>query len=100
MRDGFEPSARDEGLLRSNVERWLPGSIGKTQMMMDCRFTRTHDDRFIIGNLPGDPGVTILSPCSGHGYKFAPAIGEAAANLVLERDPKIDLEPFSVIRAV
>ena len=100
MRDGFEPSARDEGLLRSNAERWLPGSVGKTQMMMDCRFTRTQDDRFIIGNLPGDPGVTILSPCSGHGYKFAPAIGEAAANLVLEHDPKVDLEPFGVIRAV
>jgi len=98
MRDGFEPNATDEALLRDNVERWLPGSIGRAQMMMDCRFTRTRDDRFIIGALPGDEGVTILSPCSGHGYKFAPAIGEAAADLVLERDPKIDLGPFGMER--
>ena len=99
MRQGRGPDAADEALLRANVERWLPGTIGKTELMMECRFTRTRDDRFIIGPLPDDPGVILLSPCSGHGYKFAPAIGEAATDLVLERHPRIDLGPFAVERA-
>lgn len=100
MRDGFPPGAADDALLRISLERWLPGMAGSTQLMKECRFTRTHDDRFIIGPLPRDPGVVVLSPCSGHGYKFAPAIGEAAADLVTGEEPRIDLAPFSVERAL
>jgi len=30
------------------------------------------------------PGVTILSVCSGHGFKFAPVMGELMAGSLLE----------------
>lgn len=98
MREGRVPDARDAALLRDSLDRFLPGTAGRLETMMDCRFTRTRDDRFLIGPLPGDGGVTLLAPCSGHGYKFAPAIGEAAADLVLDRAPDVDLEPFAVPR--
>ncbi|MEE2565630.1 N-methyl-L-tryptophan oxidase [Hyphobacterium marinum] len=100
MRDGFPPGADDDAHLRSSLDRWLPGMAGATQLMKECRFTRTYDDRFIIGTLPRDPGVVLLSPCSGHGYKFAPAIGEAAADLVTGEELRIDLTPFSVERVL
>lgn len=100
MRDGAPPDAGDDAVLRTSLERWLPGMAGSTQEMKECRFTRTTDDRFIIGRLPRDPGVVILSPCSGHGYKFAPAIGEAAADLVMDSEPAVDLGPFSVDRVL
>ena len=98
MREGRAPDAEDEALLRSGLAEWLPSSNGGLETLQECRFTRTSDDRFIIGNWPEDEAVTLLSPCSGHGYKFAPAIGEAAAQLALGETPAVDLSPFAVTR--
>lgn len=98
MRDGRAPDAEDEMLLRAGLNEWLPDANGPLETLQECRFTRTADDRFIIGNWPEDEAVTLLSPCSGHGYKFAPAIGEAAAQLALGETPAVDLSPFAVSR--
>ena len=43
-----------------------------------CLYTNTADERFVLerrGNL------VVGSPCSGHGFKFAPLIGERLAAL-------------------
>jgi glycine/D-amino acid oxidase-like deaminating enzyme len=34
------------------------------------------DDRFIATSPTDMPGVTVLSACSGHGFKFASVMGE------------------------
>ena len=39
----------------------------------------TPDGDFIIDRLPDAPNVIVASPCSGHGFKFAPVIGEILA---------------------
>ncbi|MEN0653886.1 MULTISPECIES: N-methyl-L-tryptophan oxidase [Hyphobacterium] len=98
MRQGRAPDSRDEAVLRGGLARWLPAANGPLETLQECRFTRTADDRFIIGQWPEDEAVTLLSPCSGHGYKFAPAIGEAAAQLALGETPAVDLSPFAVTR--
>ncbi len=49
-----------------------------------CMYTNTPDRHFVVGPAPGLAGVTVLSACSGHGFKFAPVIGEVAADLALE----------------
>jgi sarcosine oxidase len=46
-----------------------------------CLYTMTPDSDFIIDRLPGAPQIVIASPCSGHGFKFAPAIGDILADL-------------------
>jgi sarcosine oxidase len=43
-----------------------------------CMYTTTADERFILERRGR---VVIGSPCSGHGFKFAPAIGERLAAL-------------------
>ena len=43
------------------------------------------DEHFVIDRDPGAPEVLLLSPCSGHGFKFASVVGEIVADLV-ERD--------------
>ena len=98
MREGRVPDEEDEALLRAGLDRWLPSANGNLESLQECRFTRTRDDRFVIGQWPGDEAVTVLSPCSGHGFKFAPAVGEAAAALALGETPPVDLTPFSVTR--
>jgi len=43
-----------------------------------CLYTTTPDETFILERRGG---LVIGSPCSGHGFKFAPAIGERLADL-------------------
>lgn len=52
-----------------------------------CRYTSTDDERFVLRR---DGRVVIGSACSGHGFKFAPAVGRLLADLVNAR-PAITL---------
>lgn len=63
-----------------------------------CMYTDTPDLRFVIDFLPGSPQVLVSSACSGHGFKFASAIGEMQAQLVLDGTCAFDLEPFRIDR--
>ena len=65
-----------------------------------CLFTNTADGRFIIDYHPAYPQVVVSSPCSGHGFKFASAVGEANASLVTGTPSRTDLSPFSIGRFV
>ena len=95
-RDGFAP--RDEELLRSGTSRYFPDADGPTLSLASCMFTNTRDEHFVIDTLPGVPQVTIVSPCSGHGYKFASVIGEIVADLVLDGASDFDLSMFRLSR--
>ena len=46
-----------------------------------CMYTTTLDESFILER---GGQIVVGSPCSGHGFKFAPAIGERLAALALE----------------
>jgi sarcosine oxidase len=46
-----------------------------------CMYTTTADETFILERRGR---VVVGSPCSGHGFKFAPAIGERLATLAAE----------------
>jgi glycine/D-amino acid oxidase-like deaminating enzyme len=43
-----------------------------------CLYTATPDEDFVLDRVGP---VVVASPCSGHGAKFAPLIGELAADL-------------------
>lgn len=62
-----------------------------------CLYTMTADKRFVLGQLPWAPAVTVAAACSGHGFKFGPAIGEAVADLVQDR-PRPELDYIGVQR--
>jgi sarcosine oxidase len=63
-----------------------------------CLFTNTPDHDFVIDFHPGFPQVLISSACSGHGFKFASAIGEIQADLVTTGKSAFDLSPFGIRR--
>lgn len=60
------------------VKEYLPGLDPEPYAETTCLFTTTPDEDFIVDRVHG---ITILSPCSGHGAKFAPLIGQWAADL-------------------
>lgn len=61
------------------VERFAPGLESDTYAETTCLFTNVPRDDMIIDRAAG---VTILSPCSGQGAKFAPLLGELVHDLV------------------
>jgi sarcosine oxidase len=63
-----------------------------------CLFTNTPDHDFIIDFHPEHPQVLISSPCSGHGFKFASAIGELQAKLLMTGEAGFDLTAFRIDR--
>jgi sarcosine oxidase len=95
-RTSIEPE--DEPLLRSALARYLPLADGPTLSLKTCIFTNTPDEHFVIDTLPGSPQVVVVSPCSGHGFKFSTVIGEIAADLALEDGTSHDIEMFRIDR--
>lgn len=49
-----------------------------------CLYEMSDDGHFVLTLDPRDPRVAIAAGFSGHGFKFAPVIGEALADLALE----------------
>ncbi|MGH8860188.1 MAG: FAD-dependent oxidoreductase [Jatrophihabitantaceae bacterium] len=61
------------------VRRWLPGLAPTPRSESTCLYTETPTEDFILDRVGP---VVVCSPCSGHGAKFAPLIGELVASLV------------------
>jgi sarcosine oxidase len=78
------PSRDDEADLRRVLAQHIPGADGPLHEMQVCLYTNTPDSHFIIDQHPAHANVVLASACSGHGFKFAPVIGEALADLALD----------------
>ena len=65
------------------VERWFPGLDPAPVDPHTCLFTSTPDEHFVIDRRGP---VVVVSPCSGHGFKFVPAVGRLAADLATAPD--------------
>jgi sarcosine oxidase len=92
----IEPA--DEALLRAGTSRYFPDADGPALTLKACLFTNTPDEHFIIDRLPDAPQVTVVSPCSGHGYKFASVVGEIAADLAMDGGTRHDIDMFRIDR--
>lgn len=78
----FRSAKIDERSMRAALEPCLPAlARGRLVDAVSCKYTLTPDHHFVIGTHPDYPKVVVASPCSGHGYKFATAIGEILADL-------------------
>jgi sarcosine oxidase len=62
------------------ARRWLPGLDPTPRGEATCLYTETPTEDFILDRVDN---VVVCSPCSGHGAKFAPLIGELVAGLVV-----------------
>jgi sarcosine oxidase len=60
-----------------------------------CLYTRTRDEDFVLDRVGP---IVVASPCSGHGFKFAPLIGEVLADLAAGESAEISLERFRADR--
>jgi sarcosine oxidase len=87
--------AREEvDAIRAVLRRFLSAADGPLRGSVVCVYTNTRDGHFRIDHHPRHPQVLIASPCSGHGFKFAPVIGELLADMVQHKPPRFDLQLF------
>jgi sarcosine oxidase len=75
----LEPDERIVEAVSDWVRRRLP-NVDPTPLSAEtCIYTNTEDERFVCER---DGRYVIASACSGHGFKFAPAVGELVASLI------------------
>jgi sarcosine oxidase len=99
-----DPDVRsDAGLAAAAAEmhrrylgEWFPWVGAEPIRSASCLYTSARGSRFMIGRHPRQARVTIVSACSGHGFKHSPAIGEAVAQTIVEGRSDLDLGPFAV----
>jgi sarcosine oxidase/N-methyl-L-tryptophan oxidase len=85
--------------LRMALEPVLPRlAVAPVREAKVCVFTNTPDQHFIIDRHPRFANVFVSSACSGHGFKFASAIGEAQAEMMISGASAVDVSPFRLDR--
>lgn len=84
--------------LRTFAATYLRGVTGRVARTAVCMYTNTPDGDFVIDLHPQDPRIVVISACSGHGFKFAPVIGDIAADLACDRRSSRDISRFSATR--
>jgi sarcosine oxidase len=61
-----------------------------------CMYTNTPDEDFILDVYPGCERIFVVSPCSGHGFKFSSVIGKILSEWASDGEVGFDLTPFSI----
>ena len=88
----------DEATVRAFVRARMPAMDGRRRHSTVCLYTNTPDDEFVVDRHPAGRGVAFASACSGHGFKFAPVVGEMLADLVTDGSSRWSMEPFRAAR--
>ena len=91
-------TAEEIDAMYRQVQARLPGLGPNCIRQATCLYTRTADAGFVIDRSPLSDNILIVSPCSGHGFKHSPAVGEAIAELIVDGRSHLDLSKFALAR--
>ncbi|WP_280116191.1 FAD-dependent oxidoreductase [Leucobacter coleopterorum] len=78
----FRSSEHLRSQLRNYVSEWFPGLDPATASEVSCTYTSTDSGDFVLDTVGP---ITVGAGFSGHGFKFAPAIGRVLADAALGR---------------
>lgn len=88
--------------ITSGIEKWVGERFPYLEPIpfktLSCLYVDTPDLHFIIDRLPTIPEIVVAAGFSGHGFKFAPILGEGLADLLTDREPALDLSLFALGR--
>ena len=84
--------------VRAFARRRLPGLDPEPVHVEHCLYTSTPDHHFLVDRHPTLPGLAFGAGFSGHGFKFAPVIGDALAALALEEDFPLPMDGLGLDR--
>ncbi|EGC35616.1 hypothetical protein DICPUDRAFT_97844 [Dictyostelium purpureum] len=85
--------------LKKFVKNYMPNLNNEKEFhSVTCHYTNTPDWHFIIDKHPRFSNIVIASTCSGHGFKFAPAIGKLLCFLVRDKEIPFPTDEFLLNR--
>jgi sarcosine oxidase len=90
--------ARDVTPIVQAMEQWMPEATASFREATPCMYSLTPDGDFVIDRHPAHSNVVLCGGFSGHGFKFAPVIGEIAADLSLEGGSRHRIDFLSLKR--
>jgi sarcosine oxidase len=90
--------ARDVAPIAEALEQWMPGAAATFREAKPCMYSLTPDGNFVIDQHPAHANVVLCGGFSGHGFKFAPLIGEVAADLALDGGSRHRIDFLSLKR--
>ncbi|MEX2327990.1 MAG: N-methyl-L-tryptophan oxidase, partial [Pseudomonadales bacterium] len=71
------------GAVSLMLRQYLPAVGHQLNDHTTCMYTMSADGHFIVGHYPEVEQVNVVAGLSGHGFKFAPVLGEIMADLAL-----------------
>ncbi|MGH9010271.1 MAG: N-methyl-L-tryptophan oxidase [Acidimicrobiia bacterium] len=77
-------SAAEVGEMAETLRARVPLLPGRFLRAVACMYTNTPDQHFVVAPHPAHPQVVVACGFSGHGFKFAPVIGEILADLAID----------------
>ncbi|MBA2586421.1 MAG: N-methyl-L-tryptophan oxidase [Chthoniobacterales bacterium] len=77
---------------------WMPGAAGTLREAKACMYALTPDQHFILDRHPQHQNIILCGGFSGHGFKFAPVIGEIGAELALDGGSRYPIEFLGLSR--
>jgi len=93
----WDVTAADIAPVAAFTAAHLP-TAGRPSAAEVCMYTLTPDRHFVIDVHPAHPNVAVACGFSGHGFKFAPTVGEVLADLTLDGRTKPPMGLFNVGR--
>ena len=79
------------------ADKYMPFANGGVKRSCVCLYTMTPDNHFVIDRHPEQSGLVYATGFSGHGFKFAPVIGEVLADLALDGET---VQPVGFLSAI
>lgn len=74
----FTPVSAEAERLQAYVARYVPGVDATRPTFISCLYDNSPDEDFVIDRVGP---ITVATGFSGHGFKFAPLLGEMLADL-------------------
>lgn len=94
----YDPDTEKQKLAKMII-KYFGDSLGEIVSLSECMYTNTPDEHFIIDHLPGsEERIVFASGFSGHGFKFAPVIGDVLADLSLKGETNYPIDFLSISR--
>lgn len=84
--------ARELGITQRFLAECVTGAGGTPTNHKTCFYTMTPDSHFVVDRHPQHENVVFAAGLSGHGYKFAPVLGEALADLLTTGSTHLPIE--------
>ena len=80
------------------ARKHLPKLEGPYREHSVCMYTMSSDGHFILDRHPEHENVLFIAGMSGHGFKFAPVLGKALADLALDGSTDLPVDFLSLER--